>query len=78
MSSKRRNLSALVFLINLITKVNPIVTLIPKNCLRTVPTIVIAHRFSASQSRYSDFLSVMLTNTEIFLHGLKLSGESRS
>ena len=28
--------------------------------------------------RYSDFLSVMLTNTGIFLHGLKLSGESRS
>ena len=29
-------------------------------------------------SRYSDFLSPMLTNTGIFLHGLKLSGESRS
>ena len=29
-------------------------------------------------SRYSDFLSVMLTNTGIFLRGLKLSGESRS
>ena len=28
--------------------------------------------------RYSDFLSVMLTNTVIFLRGLKLSGESRS
>ena len=28
--------------------------------------------------RYSDFLSPMLTNTGIFLHGLKLSGESRS
>ena len=28
--------------------------------------------------RYSDFLSVMLTNTGIFLRGLKLSGESRS
>ena len=27
-------------------------------------------------SRYSDFLSVMLTNTGIFLRGLKLSGES--
>ena len=29
-------------------------------------------------SRYSDFLSVMLTNTGIILRGLKLSGESRS
>ena len=29
-------------------------------------------------SRYSDFLSPVLTNTEIFLRGLKLSGESRS
>ena len=29
-------------------------------------------------SRYSDFLSPMLTNREIFLRGLKLSGESRS
>ena len=29
-------------------------------------------------SRYSDFLSSMLTNTGIFLHGLKLSGESTS
>ena len=29
-------------------------------------------------SRYSDFLSIMLTNTGIFLRGLKLSGESRS
>ena len=29
-------------------------------------------------SRYSDFLSVMLTNTGLFLRGLKLSGESRS
>ena len=28
--------------------------------------------------RYSDFLSVMLTNTGIFLRSLKLSGESRS
>ena len=28
-------------------------------------------------SRYSDFLSVMLTNSGIFLRGLKLSGESR-
>ena len=28
-------------------------------------------------SRYSDFLSPMLTNTGIFLRGLKLSGESR-
>ena len=27
--------------------------------------------------RYSDFLSVMLTNTGIFLRGLELSGESR-
>ena len=29
-------------------------------------------------SRYSDSLSPMLTNTGIFLRGLKLSGESRS
>ena len=29
-------------------------------------------------SRYSDFISPMLTNTGIFLRGLKLSGESRS
>ena len=29
-------------------------------------------------SRYSDFLSPMLTYTGIFLRGLKLSGESRS
>ena len=29
-------------------------------------------------SRYSDFLSLMLTNTGIFLRGLKLSEESRS
>ena len=29
-------------------------------------------------SRYSDFLSVMLIYTGIFLRGLKLSGESRS
>ena len=29
-------------------------------------------------SRYSDFLSPMLTNTGIFLRGLKLSAESRS
>ena len=29
-------------------------------------------------SRYSDFLSPMLTDTRIFLRGLKLSGESRS
>ena len=29
-------------------------------------------------TRYSDFLSPMLTNTGMFLRGLKLSGESRS
>ena len=29
-------------------------------------------------SRYSDFLLPMLTNTGIFLRGLKLSGETRS
>ena len=28
--------------------------------------------------RYSGFLSVMLTNTGTFLHGLKISGKSRS
>ena len=29
-------------------------------------------------SRYSDFLSPVLTNTWIFLRGLRLSGETRS
>ena len=29
-------------------------------------------------SRYSDFLSPMLTNTGIFLRGLKISGEIKS
>ena len=29
-------------------------------------------------SRYSDFLSPMLSNTGIYLHSLKLSGEGRS
>ena len=29
-------------------------------------------------SRYKDFLSVMLTNAGIFLHGLKLCRESRT
>ena len=46
--------------------------------LRTVPTIVIARAYVLRISRYSDFLSVMLTNSGIFLRGLKLSGESRS
>ena len=49
--------------------------------LRTVLTIVIAHTFCAYVLRilrYSDFLSVMLTNTGIFLRGLELSGESTS
>ena len=48
--------------------------------LRTVPTIVIAHTimYVLRILRYSDFLSVMLTNTGIFFRGLKLSGESRS
>ena len=41
--------------------------------LRTVPTIVIVRI-----SRYSDFLLLVLTNTGMFLLGLKLSGESRS
>ena len=45
--------------------------------LRTVPTIVIAHTFCASRDTRV-FLSVMLTNTGIFLRGLKLSVESRS
>ena len=45
--------------------------------LRTVPTIVTAHTFCASlDTRIS--LSPVLTNTGIFLCGLKLSGESRS
>ena len=46
--------------------------------LRTVPTIVIACAYFLHISRYSDSLSPMLTNTGIFLRGLKLSGESRS
>ena len=45
--------------------------------LRAVPTIVIAHTFCASRDTRG-FLSVMLSNTVIFLCGLKLSVESRS
>ena len=43
--------------------------------LRTVPTFFIAHTFCGF---YSGFLSVMLTNSGIFLHSLKLTEESRS
>ena len=39
--------------------------------LRTVPTSVIAHTFCASRDTR---VSVMLTNTWVFLRGLKLSG----
>ena len=42
-----------------------------------MPTIVIAHTFCASQDTWG-FLSVMLSNTVIFLRILKLSVESRS
>ena len=42
--------------------------------LRAVPTIVIAHKFCASRDTRG-FLSVMLSNTVIFLRGLKLSVE---
>ena len=45
--------------------------------LRAVPTIVTTHTFCASRDTRV-FLSVMLTNTVIFLRGLKLSVESRS
>ena len=45
--------------------------------LRAVPTIIIAHTFCASRDTWV-FLSVMLSNTVIFLCGLKLSVESRS
>ena len=45
--------------------------------LRTLHTIVIAHTFCASRDTRV-FISVMLTNTVVFLRGLKLSGESRS
>ena len=44
--------------------------------LRAVPTIIIAYVLRISHTRV--FLSVMLTNTVIFLPGLKLSVESRS
>ena len=49
-----------------------------RDMLRTVPTIVIYCAYVLRISRYSDFLSPMLTNTGIFLRGLKLSGESLS
>ena len=42
-----------------------------------MPTIVIAHTFCASPDTRG-FLSVMLSNTVIFLRSLKLSVESRS
>ena len=45
--------------------------------LRAVPTIVTAHTFCASRDTRV-FLSVMLSNTVIFLRSLKLSVESRS
>ena len=34
--------------------------------------------YALRTSRYSGFLSVMLTDTEIFLRGLKMSGETGS
>ena len=40
--------------------------------LRTVPTIIIAHTFCASPDTWISILSPMLTNTGIFLRGLKL------
>ena len=45
-----------------------------RTSLRAVPTIVIAHTFCVSRDTQI-FLSVMLSNTEIFLRGLKLSLE---
>ena len=48
-----------------------------KKHLRAVPTTVIAHTFCASRGTQV-FLSMMLSNTVIFLHGLKLSVESTS
>ena len=42
--------------------------------LRTVPTIVITHTFCTSRDSRVSSVSVMLTNTGIFLRGLKLSG----
>ena len=50
---------------------------VKKNIIRAGPTIVIAHMFCASRDNRV-FLSVMLSNTVIFLRGLKLSKESRS
>jgi len=50
---------------------------LPVGNLRAVPTIVIAHTFCASRDTRV-FLSVMLSNSVIFLHGLKLPVESRS
>ena len=43
--------------------------------LRTVPTIVTAHTFCASQDTQ---VSYWLTNTGIFLRSFKLCGESRT
>ena len=53
------------------------VRVILKCNLRAVPTIVIAHTFCASRDTRV-FLSVMLSNSVIFLRGLKLPVESRS
>ena len=45
--------------------------------LRTVPTIVTAHTFCASLDTRISY-RLLLSNTGIFLRGLKQSGESRS
>ena len=45
---------------------------------RTVPTIYCYCAYVLRVSRFSSFLLVILTNTVIFLHGLKLSAECRS
>ena len=46
--------------------------------LRTVPTSITAHTFCASRETRFPMAWVVLTNTAIFLSGLKLYGESRT
>ena len=46
--------------------------------LRTMPTIVIAHRFCASRDTQISYGWCLIINTGIFLGGSKLCGESRT
>ena len=61
----------------LLIKQGPKVKVVTTN-LRTVPTIVIAHTFCASRDTLTSYRQCLLNYTGIFLHGFKLSGESRS